>query len=178
MTEFVDTVPDLDSVPELDAVEYPCRTCGREAGPYSGRGPKPKLCPDHKSTSRAGEKNRAPRVTGNTANLAAQATGVLVQLNAILAMGAAAMGLFRTGGAIAAANEGFEQAAYRALLTDEALCKAILKTGSKSAKVALGLAYGSLGMAVAPTAIEEFKERKAEREAKRVEAESDGGYRA
>lgn len=173
MTTFVDVdeyMPDMDVTPDLADVEYPCRVCGREAGPYGGRGPKPKLCIDHKTTTSKG--TRSPKVMGKDANLAAQATGVLVQLNAILAMGAAAVGLFQTGSAIAAANEGFEQAAYQALLTDPEFCKMILKGGAKSAKVSLALAYGGMAMSVGPTAVNELRERKAERLAKQ-EAEAD-----
>jgi len=167
---FMDAEPIMfDEVPELMDVEYPCRVCAKEAGPYGGRGPKPKLCSDHKTQSKG---TRTPKVAGKDANLAAQATGVLVQLNAILAMGAAALGLFQTGGAIAAANEGFEQAAYQALLTDPEFCKMILKGGAKSAKVSLALAYGGMAMSVGPTAVNELRERKAERDAKR-EAEAD-----
>lgn len=156
MTDFIDV--DMDESPPLDDVEFPCRVCGREAGPYGGRGPKPKLCPEHKTSTAKG--TRSPKVAGKDANLAAQATGVLVQLNAILAMGAAAVGLFQTGGAIAAANEGFEQAAYQALLTDPEFCKMILKGGAKSAKVSLALAYGGMAMSVGPTAVNELKERR------------------
>jgi hypothetical protein len=156
VTDFVDV--DMDESPPLDDVEFPCRVCGREAGPYGGRGPKPKLCAEHKTSTAKG--TRSPKVAGKDANLAAQATGVLVQLNAILAMGAAAVGLFQTGSAIAAANEGFEQAAYQALLTDPEFCKMILKGGAKSAKVSLALAYGGMAMSVGPTAVNELKERR------------------
>lgn len=167
-------IPDMDEVPDLEDIEYPCRVCGREAGPYGGRGPKPKLCIDHKSASRTGVKN-APRIIGKDANLAAQATAVLVQLNAIMAMGAAALGLFRTGSAIAQANPTFEAAAYNALLTDPEFCRLILKGGAKSAKVSLALAYGGMGLSVVPTAYEEFKERKAERDAKKADEYDNGG---
>jgi hypothetical protein len=166
-TAFVDVesyMPEMDVVPDLDDVQYPCRVCGKEAGPYGGRGPKPKLCSDHKTQSKG---TRAPKVTGKDANLAAQATGVLVQLNAILALGVSAIGLFQTGGAIASANETFEQAAYLALQTDPELCKLILKSGAKSAKVSLALAYGGMAMSVGPTAVNELRERKADRDAKR-----------
>lgn len=173
---FSDVDVYTDESPELDDVQYPCRECGREAGPYGGRGPKPKLCSDHKKAT-PGKRTTAPKVAGKDANLAAQATGVLVQLNAILAMGAAAIGLFQTGGAIAAANEGFEQAAYQALLTDPEFCKLILKGGAKSAKVSLALAYGGMAMSVGPTAVNELRERKAERLAKQ-EAELNDENRA
>lgn len=163
-------VPDV--VPDLADVENPCRQCGKEIDvPYGGRGPRPKFCSDCKPSRVAGSRKQSPRVTGKEQSLAAQATGVLCQLNAMIAMSAAALGLFRTGGAIASANETFETSAYQALLGDPELCKTILKSGAKSAKISLALAYGGMGMTVIPTAAIELKERKAERDAKKAEEE-------
>lgn len=169
---FVDAeayIPPMDEVPDLADVQYPCRVCGREAGPYGGRGPKPKLCAEHKTTT--GKGNKTPRVTGNAQNLAAQATGVLVQVNSMLAMLIAGLQLFGTASAISAANEGFESAAYQALLTDPELCKTILKGGAKSAKMSLAIAYGGMAMSVVPTAAMELKERKAAKDAAKEEEE-------
>lgn len=174
--DFTDAVmPDV--VPELEDVTNPCKQCGKQIDiEYSGRGPRPKYCSDCKPAARAtGSRKQAPRVTGKDQNLAAQATGVLVQMNAILAMGAAAMGLFRTGSAIAQANETFETAAYQALLTDPEFCKLIVRRGAKSAKVSLSLAYGGMGLSVLPVAVQELKEKKVERDAKRAEAENANG---
>lgn len=171
--DFVDTLPP-DEVPPLDDVVNPCKTCGREIDVvYGGRGPRPKFCSTCKPAK--GTRSQTPRVTGNAQNLAAQATGVLVQLNSMLALGAAAIGLFRTGSAIQAANEDFEVRAYQALLTDPEFCKSILKSGAKSSKVALGLAYGGMAMTVAPTAVMELRERKAEKDARAErDAHADG----
>jgi hypothetical protein len=158
--DFSDAVPlPSDSVPELEEIEYPCKVCGREAGPYGGRGPKPRLCPEHKKVT----KGSTPKVTGTVASQAAQATAVLVQLNGIIAIGAMALGLNATASSIAGANDVFEQQAYQALLTDPDLCKLILKGGVKSGKVALGIAYAGMGVSVVPTALMELKEKKAER---------------
>jgi hypothetical protein len=175
VTDFEDAVIPPDSTPPLTDAEYPCRVCGREAGPYGGRGPKPKYCPEHKKGTKAAV--RSAKVTGAPANLAAQATGVLVQLNGMLAIGAMAMGLNGTASAIAQANPNFEEQAYQALLTDQDLCKLILKGGVKSAKLSLGIAYVGMGTAVIPTAVMELKEKKEERDAKREaeEAISHGG---
>lgn len=158
-----DTTPDTDDEPE-----YPCSVCGREAGPYVGRGPKPKLCPDHKKKDTA---RPVGKVTGKDASLAAQATQVLVQLNGMVAIAMMAMGLHRTAGAFAGANEGFEAQAYAALTTDPDLCRLILKGGVKSAKISLGMAYVGLGMAAVPVAVEEVREKKAAREAARADQE-------
>lgn len=165
--DFVDTmVPDV--VPDLADVENPCKNCGKEIDiPYGGRGPRPKFCSECKPASRQTSKRQQPRVTGKDQNLAAQATSVLVQLNAMLGIGAAAVGLFKTGRAIMDANDDFEARAYQALLTDPEFCRQILKTGAKSGKLSLGLAYGGMLMTVGPTAVMEIKEKKAEREAAR-----------
>lgn len=176
MIEFsvVDAPDDLsalpmDTVPDTVDVEYPCKKCGREAGPYGGRGRKPTLCAGCKPARKTG--TTAPRVTGTNANLAAQATEVLSQLNAFVAMGAAVMKMFNTSSAIAAYDETFKGQAYAALVTDPELCRFILKGGVKSAKLTLAIAYGGMGIAVAPTAFMEFKEMKAARNAARGEDE-------
>lgn len=168
--DFADATIPPDSTPPLSDVEYPCVECGKEAGPYGGRGPKPKRCPDHKKVTSS---SRAGRVTGAPANLAAQATGVLVQLNGMMALGLMALGFNETAGAIAGANGTFEEQAYQALMTDSELCRLILKGGVKSAKVSLGLAYVGMGVSVVPTAAMEFREKKAERDAKREAEEND-----
>lgn len=152
-----------DSVPETADVEYPCEKCGREAGPYGGRGRKPRVCKDCKPQ----RKGSAPRVTGASATLAAQAAEVLSQLNSFMALGAAAMKLFGTAGAIAGYDDTFKSQAYAALLTDTELCRFILKGGVKSAKLTLLMAYGGMAVAVAPTAIMEVKEMQAARKAAR-----------
>jgi len=166
---FEDALPDMDTVPDLEDVEYPCRVCGRESGPYSGRGRKPVLCLDHKSTTRG--KKSTPKVTGSAANLAAQATGVLTQLNGMIAIGLMAVGLNGTASAIAAANGTFEEQAHAALLTDPDLCKLILRGGVKSAKVALGLAYVGMGVSVVPVATMEVRAIKEQRAANRESGE-------
>lgn len=154
-----------DSIPPLSDVEYPCQVCGKEAGPYGGRGRKPKFCDEHKKAKSTGG---ARKVTGNAANLAAQATAVLVQVNGMIALGCMGMSMFKTAHAISEANPTFEEQAYQALLTDPELCKLLLKSGAMSGKLSLGLAYAGMGMAVAPAAITEVQEK---REARRVRME-------
>lgn len=152
-----------DTVPETADVEYPCRHCGREAGPYGGRGPKPKVCAECKPKKSAS--SGAGKVTGSAANLAAQATQVLAQLNGFMAIGLSAVGMFRSAGAIAAYDETFRESAYNALVTDPELCRYLLRGGVKSAKVALLVAYGGMAVNVAPHAVEEIKEMQAKRKA-------------
>lgn len=168
---FADADLPQDSVPETAEILFPCRVCGREAGPYSGRGPKPKLCIDHKKTP----KSTSGKVTGSVATQAAQATAVLVQLNGMLAIGSMALGMHGTASAIAAGNGVFEEQAYQALITDPELCKLILKGGVKSGKVSLLIAYAGLGASVVPTAINEVKELKAERDARREAEANEAG---
>ncbi len=170
--EFMDAIIPPDSTPDYADVEYPCSGCNKEAGPYGGRGPKPKWCSECKPK----KKNASGvKVTGAPANLAAQAAGVLEQLNGMLAIGLTAVGFFDTAGALAAANGTFKEQAYQALLTDPELCKLILKGGVKSAKISLGLAYCGLGVAVVPTAVNEFREKKAERDAAREAETNEAG---
>lgn len=154
----------MDSVPETVDVEYACKKCGREAGPYRGRGRKPTLCNECKPKRSTGD-SKSPRVTGKNAVLAARATEVLSQLNMFISIGFAAMRMFGTAGEIRTADETFREQAYAALVTDEELCKYILRAGVKSAKMTLLMAYGGMAMAVAPTAMEEIKAIRAERQA-------------
>lgn len=165
---FTDADYPSDSIPPTTEVEYPCEVCGNEAGPYGGRGRKPKRCAEHKK----GSSSSSRKVTGNAASMAAQATAVLEQINGIITIGLMAVGYIDTARAIAGENESFATKAHAALLTDPELCKMILKGGVKSGKISLGIAYASLGMSVAPTAMAEFREKKAVREAAREEAES------
>lgn len=165
MTTFLDATLPEDTIPEVSDIEYPCIVCGKEAGPYGKRGPKPKYCDDHKTNKRKGSTGR---VTGSAASLAAQATETLSQLNAMIAVGAMAVQMFQTAKALQEGDEQFRAQAFAALVTDPELCKFILKGGVMSAKLTLALAYGGLGMTVAPTAIMELKDKKERRLAKKA----------
>lgn len=158
-----------DSVPPLEDVEYPCQVCGREAGPYAGRGQKPKYCDEHKKNKRSS--TSAGRKTTNDA-LAAQAATVLEQLNGVIAVGLMVLGLNMTASTMAANNEAFKENAFEALKTDPDLCKLICKGGVKSGKLALGIAYASYGTQVVPVAIAEVKAKREERRV-RMEEESE-----
>jgi hypothetical protein len=166
--DFADTDMPEDASPPTTDVQYPCEVCGKEAGPYGGRGRKPRFCIEHKK----GSKNVGSRkVTGSSAALAAQATGVLSQLNGIIAVGLMAIGFNDTASAIARGDDAFSERAHAALLTDPDLCKFILKGGVKSAKVTLGLAYVGLGIGVVPVAMAELAERRAEVAARKAREE-------
>jgi hypothetical protein len=157
---FADAEAPFDSVPPLADVEHPCDRCGKETG-WSGRGRKKKLCDDCRPARR--NASAGVKVTGNAANLAAQATKTLASINAMFAMGFGGMGFFRTMSIVMEKNEDFETAAYAALITDPKMCQQILGVGQASSKLGLGLAYVSLGMGIAPTIAEELREKKAAR---------------
>ena len=168
--EYDGSVSNSDVVPDTHDVEYPCEVCGREAGPYSGRGRKPKFCSEHKrKTTTSG-----PKVKGADAALAAKAAEALCQLNTIGAMLAMTAGYWSTGKAITATNDnGFREQAYNALLTDPELCKRILSAGTTSGKISLSIAYIMAGTSVVPYIVEDNKRLKTERALKREQDEVD-----
>jgi hypothetical protein len=163
-TDSYEPIP--DAVPDLSDVEYPCEVCGRESGPYGGRGRKPKRCAEHKKSKSV---TSTRKLTGTSANLAAQATATLVQINGLLAVGAMAVGMFQTASAIAEHNAPFEEKAYQALLTDPELCKLIVKGGVKSAKLSLGIAYAGFLVPVGMIGYNEAKELQAQRAQRKAE---------
>lgn len=169
---FDDASLPMDSIPPTTDVEYPCKNCGKEAGPYGGRGRKPTLCTDCKPNKSVSSGGQSRKITGSMASMAAQATKVLEQLNGIFAIGLMAVGYIETARAIAGENEAFCEKAHQALLTDPELCKLILKGGVNSGRIGLGIAYGSMGIGVAPVAMMEFKAKKEERTRVRMERES------
>jgi hypothetical protein len=145
-----------DVVPETTEVEYPCQVCGREAGPYGGRGRKPKFCDDHRKSGKTTRTASAPK---NNA-LAAQAADALVQVNSLIAFGATVMQYDETGETLRNAQEEFRARAHAALVTDPKLCQAILRGGPMSARAALILSYGMLATVVAPVAVQEFRDKR------------------
>jgi len=144
-----------DAIPPVADVEYPCDVCGKEAGPYSGRGRKPRKCPEHKR----GTSSSTPKTRGNNAVLAGQAVDALCQLNAFAGVGLMMTGYRATASALADREEAFREQAYAALVTDPALCRMILRAGTTSGKVSLIIAYAMLGAGIAPTAIVEYKSK-------------------
>jgi len=154
-----DIPPPMDDAPPNSAVEYPCKICGKEAGPYGGRGRKPVYCPEHKKGNKGSGAKRA--LTGNDAKARAAASA-LVQLHGLAAMGLMITGMPQTASALAEVTEaGFEERAYEALLTDPALCSTILKAGTTSGRMSLLIAYAMLAGAVVPTAWQEVKSKRA-----------------
>jgi hypothetical protein len=140
--------------------EYACLECGKELF-YGGRGRHPKYCEAHKP---AGSQTKRGKGSGSNAQLARQASEVLVQVNSFIAIGLMLpppnpVSLPDTAAALAGANEGFAVAAYEALLTDPGLARLILRGGGASGKLALILAYTMLAGAVAPIGMQEYRNK-------------------
>lgn len=159
-TDPLDDLP-MDTVPVTVEVNHPCDNCGRETG-WSGRGRRKKLC-DACKPPRASAA-RAPRVSGNASNVAAQAAKTLVGINNMIAVGALALGLKETYQQIIAVQGDFETQAYQALLMDPKFAASLMSAGQVSGKAMLGMAYVSMGVGIAPVAMAELKAKKAARE--------------
>ena len=152
-------LPPKDDAPPNADVEYPCKICGKEAGPYGGRGRKPVYCPEHKKGNKGSGNKRA--LTSNDAKARAAASA-LVQVHGLVAMGLMVTGFPETASSLSEVTQaGFEERAYEALLTDPALCATILKAGTTSGRMSLLIAYAMLAGAVVPTAWQEVKAKRA-----------------
>ena len=157
-----------DVIPEVSDVEYPCSVCGKEAGPYGGRGRKPTKCTEHKKST-ASNGPRAPRVTGTNDALARQATEALCSINGMMALGARIIQFTDTADAIEAEDETFRMRVYMALLNNPNTARRIVAMGSKAGDSALLVAIGLHIMSIAPVFMKESKVKKAEREARKAE---------
>ena len=155
--DIEDQIPDE---PAPSAFEYACEVCGTELT-YGGRGRKPRFCDEHKSGSKGTTTRRA--ASGKNAQLAQQAADVLSQANAMIALALnlpfSPLQLPVTSATIVAADEGFNEQARRALLTDPKLAAMLLRGGGVSGKIGLVVAYGMLAGAIVPVAMLEMKER-------------------
>jgi hypothetical protein len=158
-----------DTVPELSDVEYPCEICGKEAGPYGGRGRKPKRCSEHKRQQ--SRTPSTPRVSGTNAQLAAQATEALCAIDGMAILGARVIGFTSTADTIEEADEVFRMRVHAALLNSPDTARKILRYGSKAGDSALFIAIGLHIATILPVFMTEAKEKKAERDAKRIAEE-------
>jgi len=169
---FADEVTTVRDVPpdfSDEVIEYPCEVCGQEAGPYGGRGRKPKRCAVHKKSSSSSGTPRAPRVSGTNAQLAAQATEALCSIDGMMALGARIIGFTDTAETIEEADETFRLRVSAALLNSPDTARKILRYGSKAGDSALFIAIGLHIATIAPVFMREAKDKKAERDAKRAE---------
>jgi hypothetical protein len=164
--ESATSVPDI--TPDLsDQPEYACQVCGKELT-YGGRGRKPKYCDEHKKSS-SSTGTRTPRVTGNNAALAAQATEALCSIDGMMALGARLVGFAETATVIEEADDTFRLRVHTALLNSPDTARRILRYGSKAGDSALFIAIGLHIATIAPVFMTEAKEKKAERLAKQAE---------
>lgn len=164
-----------DSRPPTEADTPTCVDCGTPLE-YAGKGRKPTKCAEHLKKNRrrgAAAADAPPAATPASEKSAAQATEVLCQLNDWLSIGAMMVGLHGTAGELAQRQEAFREQAFSALLLDPALCRAILRSGARSGKVALGMAYLTMLGSVAPTALLEIKELREARAASTAPDEAD-----
>lgn len=162
-----------DEIPDFDGVEM-CEKChARPKARYGGRGPRPKFCEDCKGAR--GSTGGTPKVKGKNALLASQATAALMQLNNFVALGLMLMQMQMTAGKFReeTSREAFEDSVYNALVLDPELSAWICRGGVKSGKIALLIAYGLPIAAIIPTAMVELREKKADREARKVEEEEE-----
>lgn len=160
-----------DTVPSSPDVTDPCKSCGRQIDtPYGGRGRRPTQCLECKA-AKTPSKKRGPGSTGSAVTLAQQATEALWQINGIGAFLAMVAGYRMTASAIQERETVFREMAYNALLTDQNLCRYILKGGLSSSKVSLGVCYLMFGMGIVPTMMEERKLKRAQKEAEQDEYE-------
>lgn len=161
-TDETSTFPD-DVIPDVSDVEYPCTVCGKEAGPYRGRGRKPTKCPDHKKT--AGTSGiKAPRVTGTNATLAVQAAEAICSIDGMMALGARLMGFANTAEVIEEADDTFKIRLVAALTNSPDTARKILRYGSKAGDSALFIAIGLHIATIAPVFMAEAKSKKEERD--------------
>jgi hypothetical protein len=159
--DFVLTAKPDEAPPS--SFDYACEVCGKELY-YAGKGRHPRFCDEHKPNKGAGTSRG--KGAGSNTQRARQASEVLVQVNSFVAIALMLPSPFQlpvTASALAAANDGFGEAAYEALLTDPELAKLILRGGGLSGRLALALAYAMLGGSVIPVGIQEFRERRADR---------------
>lgn len=162
LTEDDDPTPDM--IPPSSDVEYPCHTCGQEAGPYGGRGPKPKYCELHKRG-----KKTAPKARTSNTGMATDATEIIAQARGMLMLGVLLAGFTGTASGMAEREQRFRDSIYNALLTDPKLCQSILRMGSKTGHLAFYTAIGMDLAAIAPMAYMEYKLKMAQRDQEREE---------
>ena len=146
-------IPD-DDIPDVIGVEYPCEQCGREAGPYGGRGRKPRFCSDHKKQS------SQPKASAKNTNLARNAAQTLGGYNALLALGTNMLQLPRTANAINNGNDIFIPMAEQALATDPLLAAKIATNGAMPAWIHLCAAYCLFAVGVTPVLKNELQAKK------------------
>lgn len=160
----------IDASYETDTPDFPnevveapsdgalaCLTCGKPLR-YGGHGRKPRYCDEHKTKTK-----RAPgRIAANDATVAAEA---LASLNITLALALTfvpfePVRLPKTANAISENNDVFKVEVEKALLSAPHLAARIASAGGVTGVMGLVAAYAMLGMAIAPTALDELKAKR------------------
>lgn len=119
--------------------------------------------------SGSGKKAGGGKKTGSSDRSAQTAASLLARMNGLVGISLTVFGMPATAMSLAEANDQFETMAYEALRSDPELCRKILAAGATSGKAGLVMAYGMLGVSIAPAALTEIREKRATRDAERDE---------
>ncbi len=106
-----------------------------------------------------GSKKSANGPSPRNAAKAKQAAGVLMEAHAIGVGAVVLMQMYQTAGAMSERAATLEDSMTRALMLDGNLCDTILKGGVQSGKIMLLIAVFTHAIAIAPTAVSEYRER-------------------
>jgi hypothetical protein len=169
------TVPaDVGPVfPDLN-VDYPCQhilpngeRCNKEAGPYGGRGRKPRFCSEHKPTRGTASVGRR---AGANAVQAQAALDALVNMHTMGAMGLAVVGMSNTANAVFGTEEGFRAQMLPQLQANPKRCAQILRAGAGASEAGFFAAYAMFAAAVIPVAKQELDVKRSEARERRMAA--------
>jgi hypothetical protein len=108
-----------------------------------------------------------PKVKTGNERLAAQALELLVNLNDMVCGGLMIVGFHGTAMAISAREDAFREQAMAALLADPGLCRKLTEKAKVAGPLGLLLAYGMLGIGIAPVAATEYQDMRARAEEKK-----------
>lgn len=163
----VDIPSDIDAPPPMSDPqgttafdpEFPGST------PEAPYGYKPDGTPYKRRPNGGASKSAGTKKTGRAnESVAKTAASMLAQINNLVGLSLMAFGFPESASSIAEANNRFEVMATEALKTDPALCKKIMSAGAASGRTALFMAYGYMGMSIAPAMRNEIIARRAEQE--------------
>ena len=163
MSDVLYDIPQTDSKPPISH-ELVCEKCGTELV-YSGRGRKPKFCPEHRPgglkllQGGQGGNSGTPKTKGANASLAGQATDIILQWTDIMALVCMMTGLTATEAAIHERQGTLREQLYASLLTNPARCRSIINVGSRSSDFGFFMALGMFAAGVGSTAFVEIKEK-------------------
>jgi hypothetical protein len=151
--ETPDVEPDgyADSTPGPFIDLYPDSTL---EAPY-GRKPNGEPYKRHHSGRAPKDGSVNARMPGKQAETAA---ALLARLNLLFGMSLGLAGMPRAQNELVKNNDTFEVMARDALAADPALCRKILSAGATSGKAGLVMAYTMLGVSIAPTIRDEYRE--------------------